>query len=96
MLTTFIWIAASFVIAAAISGRTAVSAILTACMLPVAAVLLAIAYISFIVAPVPENSTAPIIIPWALVLTICGAVPGSVAGWSWRKWLSQRREHLRP
>ena len=93
MLTVSIWIAASFVIAAAISGRTMASAILTACLLPVAAAVLAIAYATLIVAPVPQNSTAPIIIPWALILTILGSVPGSLAGLSLRDWLKdQKRE----
>jgi hypothetical protein len=91
MLTTAIWLGASFVIAAAISGRTMTSAILTACLLPVAAVLLAIAYVELVAAPVPQNSTAPIIIPWALILTVLGSVPGSVAGWSLRDWLSDEK-----
>ena len=90
MLAIVIWIAASFVIAAAISGRAMASAILTACLLPVAAVVLAIAYVEFVVAPIPQNSTAPISIPWALVLTVCGSIPGSVAGLSLREWISRR------
>jgi hypothetical protein len=92
MLTIAIWISASFVIAAAISGRTMTSAILTACLLPVAAVLLAAAYVEFVVAPVPGNSTAPIIIPLALLLTVLGSVPGSVAGWSLRERIRDNKK----
>ena len=85
------WLAGSFLIAAAVSGRTMRSAVIAACAVPVAGVVAALAYLEFFVAAVPQNSTAPIILPWALALSILGGVPGAVAGWSAREWAANRR-----
>ena len=88
-LTVAIWIGVSFVIAALVTALTRASALLTGCLLPVAAAVLAVVYIMFFVAHVPQNSTAPVIVPFAFIWTVLGSVPGSFAGLSLRELITR-------
>jgi len=86
-----VWIAAAFAIAAAITGLTRASATVVGCLMPTAAALLAIIYVLFVVAAVASNSTAPVFIPFAAILTVAGSVPGAIFGQLLRKKLSLKR-----
>jgi hypothetical protein len=90
-LVVAIWIGAAFVIGALVTALTRASAMLTGCLLPVAAALLAIVYLMFFVAHVPENSTAPVFIPFAFICTVLGSVPGAFAGLPLRDLISRTK-----
>jgi len=89
-LAIVIWIGVAFLIAALVTAVIRTSAILTGCLLPVAAALLAIVYVMFFVARIPQNSTAPVIVPFAFIWTILGSVPGSFAGSALRNLIEKR------
>jgi hypothetical protein len=90
-----IWIGVPFILAALMTGLFRVSAVLISCLLPIAAALLAYLYITFFVAPVASNSTAPVIIPFAFIFAVVGGVPGAFAGLSVRDMVSWRDRRAR-